>query len=68
MLVLSRKKEQTVVIKNGSEVVAVVKVLGTGSNVRLGIEAPELKIVRGEIERRDEKTAGFTTTPAAKSL
>jgi carbon storage regulator len=63
MLVLSRKKEQEVVIGNG----IVVKVLGiTGDRVKIGLTAPQtLSIVRGELvdgsKKKDKKKWAGTT-------
>jgi carbon storage regulator len=59
MLVLSRKKEQEVVIGNG----IVVKVLGiTGDRVKIGLTAPKAtSIVRGEllVKNEDKKKDGL---------
>ncbi len=50
MLVLSRKMSQQ--IRIGEVIVTVLK--STGSQVRLGIEAPEdVLVLRGELDRRD---------------
>ena len=53
MLVLSRKKEQEVVIGDG----IVVKVLGiTGDRVKIGLTAPQTtSIVRGELVDESKK-------------
>jgi carbon storage regulator len=63
MLVLSRKKEQEVVIGDG----IVVKVLGiTGDRVKIGLTAPQTTtIVRGELidgsKKKDKQTWAGTT-------
>jgi carbon storage regulator len=63
MLVLSRKKEQEVVIGDG----IVVKVLGiTGDRVKIGLTAPQTtSIVRGELidgsKKKDTKQWAGTT-------
>jgi len=49
MLVLSRKKNQKVVIDNGTVVVTVVEV--RGDKVRLGIDAPRgIDVHRAEVQ------------------
>ena len=53
MLVLSRKKNETIVIDGGIE----VEILQTkGGTVKVGIKAPEsVRIVRGELELHPEE-------------
>lgn len=55
MLVLSRKKGETIHIANSEIVITVVSV--SGNRVKLGIEASkDLDIVRGEIRNESGKT------------
>ena len=66
MLVLSRKKNESIVINDNINVV-VVEI--RGDKVRLGIEAPkEIPVHRREIYEaimRDRQTAGLGMTPEA---
>jgi carbon storage regulator len=51
MLVLSRKKNQSIIINGGEIEIIVVEIRGDKS-VRLGIKAPpEMPVHRGEIQR-----------------
>lgn len=53
MLVLSRKKDQSVVLKIDGEIVRVSVLAVDGGKVRLGIDAPEsVTIHRDEVWRR----------------
>ena len=56
MLVLSRKKEEEIVIGEG----IVIKVVAiTGDKVRLGITAPpSVVVIRGELKRLSDKEKG----------
>jgi carbon storage regulator len=55
MLVLSRKKGESVVIDRGIRI-TVLEV--RGNTVRLGIEAPEaISVLRGELRQRIERPA-----------
>ena len=58
MLVLSRKKDRTIVINGGVK----IKVLGVrGNTVRLGIQAPDdVVVMRGELDEWQE----FSFEPA----
>jgi len=54
MLVLSRKKEETIEIGPGA-VIRIIVVDIRGDKVRIGIEAPrEMPVHRGEVARRIE--------------
>lgn len=56
MLVLSRRKNET--IRIGDDIVVVVVETGNG-RVRIGIQAPrDVSVVRGELARRDEEEGG----------
>ena len=63
MLVVSRKKEETVVIDDGRIVVTLVAI--KGDRARLGIEAPrEIRVDRGEVhEARSRPAAENLDTP-----
>ena len=56
MLVLSRKKHQTIVIAGGEIVLTIVEI--RGDKVKLGIQAPtDISIHRGEVQAIiDQKT------------
>ncbi len=60
MLVLSRKRDESVVIDHGSIVITVVEI--RGDKVRLGISAhPQVTIHRSEVEdsiAKEQKAAG----------
>ena len=68
MLVLSRKKNESIVINND---ITIVVVEIRGDKVRLGIEAPkEIPVHRREVYdaiKRNEAVQGGTATPEAGS-
>jgi carbon storage regulator len=54
MLILTRMKDQRIVINNGTVVVTVVEI--SGNSVKLGIDAPaEIPIHREEVQRRVDR-------------
>jgi len=65
MLVLSRKRNESIVIDNGTVVVTVVEI--RGDKVRLGIEAPRpVSVHRGEIyERIREQAQAVAPAPVS---
>lgn len=65
MLVLSRKKHETIVIAGGEIVVSIVEI--RGDKVRIGIEAAkDISIHRGEVQAAIDKAIDEATggTPA----
>jgi carbon storage regulator len=57
MLVLSRKKDEQLVIRLGEETVMVRVLDVNGSRVRIGITAPRsVAVLRAEVARRDQET------------
>jgi carbon storage regulator len=54
MLILTRMKDQRIIINNGTVVVTVVEI--SGNSVKLGIDAPaEIPIHREEVQRRVDR-------------
>lgn len=65
MLVLSRKAGEDIIIGDNI-VIKVIRI--DGKKVRLGLEAPEdIKILRGELERREEND-NVTSRPSIRSF
>lgn len=57
MLVLSRKKSETIVINNHEVTITVVEI--RGDKVRLGVEAPkDVSIHRGEVQAAIDASGG----------
>ena len=67
MLVLSRKKNDSIVIQDNI-VIEVIQI--KGSQVRLGIRAPKsVKVLRGELERHsDSKVSQDCSMPQTESM
>lgn len=64
MLVLSRKKNESIVINND---ITVVVVEIRGDKVRLGVEAPkEVPVHRREVYDAIKRNAGEAATPASE--
>lgn len=51
MLVLSRKRFESIVLNGGAIEVKVMRI--KGSTVKLGIKAPGLRVLRGEVEESE---------------
>ncbi len=69
MLVLSRKKDEQLVIRLGEETVLVRVLDVNGSRERIGITAPKsVAILRDEVARRDQEAREALGAPRAEAV